>query len=124
MSVANISILNYLLIAVLIFAVDLPWLMLGSKHSKAMIEKIQHAPMNVRILPSLIVYLALSYLVVLPESNMDAFFLGFCVYAVYDFTNYATLQHYSPLFAITDSLWGGVLFVIMFNIIKSLKLKK
>ena len=118
------SILNYLLIAVLILLVDLPWLMLGSKNSKAMIERIQHSPLTVRYLPSIIVYLALSYLVTLPENNSDAFLLGFCVYAVYDYTNLATLKNYSATFAMMDSLWGGTLFVIMFNIIKSLNLKK
>ena len=119
-----VSILNYLLIAGLILLADLPWLMLGSKYSKSMIESIQHSPMTVRYLPSIVVYLALSYLATLPENNMDAFFLGFCVYAVYDFTNLATLKNYSPIFAIMDSLWGGTLFVIVFNIIKSLNLKK
>lgn len=117
------SILNYLLIAVLILLVDIPWLLLGSKHSKAMIQSIQHSPLTVRYLPSIVVYLVLSYLVSLPENNTDAFLLGFSVYAVYDFTNLATLKNYSYTFAILDSLWGGTLFVIMFNIIKSLKLK-
>lgn len=118
------SILNYLLIAVLILVVDIPWLLLGSKHSKSMIQSIQHSPLTVRYLPSIVVYLVLSYLVTLPESNIDAFLLGFSVYAVYDFTNLATLKNYSYTFAIMDSLWGGTLFVIMFNIIKSLNLKK
>ena len=118
------SILNYLLIAVLIIVVDIPWLALGSKYSKSMIQDIQNSPLTVRYLPAIIVYLALSYLVTLPENNMDAFMLGFCVYAVYDFTNLSTLKNYSVRFAIADSLWGGALFVIMYNIIESLKLNK
>uniref|UniRef100_A0A6C0D6B0 DUF2177 family protein n=1 Tax=viral metagenome TaxID=1070528 RepID=A0A6C0D6B0_9ZZZZ len=118
------SILNYLLIAGLIILVDLPWLVLGSKQSKAMVESIQHSPLTVRYLPAIIVYLALSYLVTLPENNNDAFMLGFCIYAVYDFTNLSTFKNYSVKFAVADSLWGGVLFVIVYNIIVSLKLKK
>ena len=43
----------------------------------------------------------------------DAFFIGLSTYAVYDFTNYATLAKYDISFAIADSLWGGVLFSIV-----------
>jgi uncharacterized membrane protein len=117
------SIVNYFFISGLILLVDLPWLFLGSKHSKAMVESIQHSPLSVKWAPSIVVYLVLSYLATLPENNTDAFLLGFSVYAVYDFTNLATLKNYSITFAIMDSLWGGTLFVIMYNIIKSLKLK-
>jgi uncharacterized membrane protein len=42
----------------------------------------------------------------------DAFFMGLAVYAVYDFTNLATLGKYELKFALSDSLWGGVLFAV------------
>ena len=107
---------------VIIFIIDLPWLMIGSKTSKAMIQDIQRAPLSVRYLPSLVVYLALGYLIQIPKSSWEAFYLGSATYAVYDFTNYATLNKYSLQFAITDSLWGGVLFTIAYNVGKSMKL--
>jgi uncharacterized membrane protein len=116
------NIFNYLLIAIILVLIDLPWLILGSKYSKSMVESIQKSPLQLRILPSIVVYLALSYLVTLPKNNTNAFLLGLSTYAVYDFTNYATLNNYSPRFAVMDSLWGGILFVIGFNVIKYFKL--
>ena len=114
--------LHYLATIVIIIVVDLPWLMLGSKTSKSMILSIQGSELSLRWLPALVVYFALAYLAHLPKDNTEAFLLGLCIYAVYDFTNYATLKNYSLKFAIMDSLWGGVLFLIVFNILKYFKL--
>ena len=111
----------YLLLPILILIVDLPWLLLNSKTSRDMIEKIQDSPMTVKIGPSVVVYIALAYLVTIPKDVQSAFLLGLCTYAVYDFTNLATLSKYSLEFAIMDSLWGGVLFVIIHKILKYLK---
>lgn len=118
------NVLNYLLVAVIILIVDLPWLLAGSKFSKSMIQSIQGSELEVRYLPSIVVYLALAYLVSLPKNITEAFLLGSCTYAVYDFTNYATLKNYSLRFAVLDSLWGGILFVIVHSIIESFKLNK
>ena len=111
--------INYILIAVIILLVDLPWLILGSNTSSSMIKKIQGVPLKIRYIPTIIVYLALSYLVTLPNNTTDAFLLGLSTFAVYDFTNYATLKNYSLQFALMDSLWGGILFAIVHNILKS-----
>lgn len=118
------NVLNYLLIAVIILIVDLPWLIAGSNFSKAMILSIQGSELEVRYGPSVVVYLALAYLVSLPTNITEAFLLGSSVYAVYDFTNYATLKNYSLRFAILDSLWGGILFVAVHSIIKNFNLNK
>ena len=116
--------LNYLLIAVIVLIVDLPWLLAGSNASRTMIQRIQGSDLEVRYLPSIVVYLALAYLVTLPKNITEAFLLGSTVYAVYDFTNLATLKNYSLRFAILDSLWGGVLFVIVHSIIENFKLNQ
>lgn len=65
--------------------------------------------MKVRIVPALITYVFLAYLVHIPKSMAEAFLLGVAVYGVYDATNYATLTKYSPTFAVADTLWGGLL---------------
>lgn len=110
------------MLPIIILIVDLPWLMLTSNISRGMIEKIQKSPLVLRIFPSIIVYIALAYLATIPKSTKQAFLLGLCTYAVYDFTNLAILKNYSLSFALMDSLWGGVLFMIIFNIIKKFKL--
>jgi len=33
---------------------------------------------------------------------------GWILFGVYDFTNYSTLRHYSLVFAMVDTAWGGV----------------
>ena len=108
----------YIALPLIIFLVDLPWLMINNTIARKMIEKIQGSPMTVQILPSAVVYIALAYLVTIPKNVQSAFLLGLCTYAVYDFTNLATLTNYTLEFAIMDSLWGGVLFVIIHKLLK------
>ncbi len=79
-----------------------------------MIFDIQAAPLRLKMAPALVVYLAMGYLATLPKNPLDAFLLGLAVYAVYDGTNLATLAKYDWRFAIADSLWGGILFTILF----------
>ena len=33
---------------------------------------------------------------------------GWILFGVYDFTNYSTLKNYPLIFAVVDTLWGGV----------------
>lgn len=118
------NILNYLLIVPIIIIADIPWLMASSKFSKSMIHSIQGSDMEIRYGAAIVVYIALAYLVSLPKNITEAFLLGSSVYAVYDFTNYAILKNYSLRFAILDSIWGGILFVIVHSIIESFKLNQ
>ena len=101
-------------LSILIVVCDLPWLYASSNWANGMIKKIQGgAPISVRWEGALPVYLALAYLIMQTRNTSQAFLTGLCTYAVYDFTNYATLTNYDPWFAIADSLWGGILFVIV-----------
>ena len=65
--------------------------------------------MKVRLIPALITYILLAYLLHIPKNIVEAFLLGVATYGVYDATNYATLKNYSPIFAVADTLWGGIL---------------
>jgi len=99
----------------LLFVVcDMPWLYATSGSSQAMYKKIQGgSPMQLRLEAALPVYVALAYLVQLAHSTLEAFLLGLAVYTVYEFTSYTALTKYELSFAIADSLWGGVLFVLV-----------
>ncbi len=115
--------LRILALAAIIVVVDLPWLYAVQPYTSAMIRSIQNGKDAVfRYEGALVVYLALGYLATLPKSAMEAFLLGLCVYAVYDFTNYATFAKYRAEFGLMDSLWGGVLFSIVYTIKKYLDL--
>jgi uncharacterized membrane protein len=101
---------KYLLLIILIFVLDLPWILL----TQSFVSKMLGDALVLRPLPALVVYLALAYLAMLPKSAVEAFSLGLAVYTVYDFTNLATLKTYDWRFAFADSVWGGILFTLVF----------
>lgn len=50
----------------------------------------------------------------------DMFLLGLSIYGVYELTNYTTLKDWNLKMVILDTLWGGILFVSTFYLIKKL----
>lgn len=96
--------------AVLLLLVDLPWLFLIGETAQSMVRRIQGSDLSLKVVPALIVYLALAYLVTKTESVQEAFQVGVATYAVYDFTNLAMFKQYTLKFALMDTLWGGILF--------------
>jgi uncharacterized membrane protein len=105
----RITPVSILVAAVLIFVLDIPWLYINQAWAGTMIRSIQGSPIKVRIVPALITYIFLAYLLHIPKGLSEAFLLGVAVYGVYDATNYSTLTKYSPTFAVADTLWGGAL---------------
>jgi uncharacterized membrane protein len=101
-------------LSLLILVCDLPWLYASSSTVQPMFKKIQGGmPLEVRGVAAVPVYFALAILVQIGKSTAEAGLIGLCTYAVYDFTNLATLTNYRLDFAIADSLWGGALFMIV-----------
>lgn len=85
-----------------------------------MFVKIQGSPIKLVWWAAAVVYVALAYLILQTKSPQQAFTLGAATYAVYDFTNLATLKNYDPRFAVMDTLWGGVLFGTARTVLNSL----
>lgn len=108
--------------ALVLVALDLPWLWFVGGWVSSIVQKIQGSPLVFRTWTVIPVYLALGYLLEFAKTADQAFRLGWATYAVYDFTNYATLKHYPLQFAVADSLWGGVLMWLAFNFKQYLKL--
>jgi uncharacterized membrane protein len=102
--------------AILIAAIDLPYLLLVSGQFKPMVAAIQGSPLQFRLWSAIPVYLALGYLLTLAGGWRQAALIGAATYAVYDFTNYATLTKYPLHFAIQDTLWGATLMAIAFKV--------
>lgn len=103
----------------IIVLVDIFWLLTGGIYARRMTERIQGSPLQMRWIALPIVYLFLAYMLLETKSYKQAFMYGISIYAVYDFTNYALLDNYDWKFAIADSLWGGVLFVIAHHLLKA-----
>lgn len=112
--------IRILSLAALAVILDLPWLLGTSSWSGQVVRTIQGSPLELYAPAALIVYLAIGYLSTIPKSAVEAFLIGTSVYAVYDFTNLAILKNYSGLFAIADSLWGGILFTIVHLVARKL----
>jgi uncharacterized membrane protein len=109
----NKQLVQVLTTAVLVFLIDLPWLMVSAPYVGEMVNRIQGSALKLSYLPAAVVYLALAYLVLQTKTPLEAFFMGSATYAVYDFTNLATLKHYDFSFALLDTLWGGALFAMV-----------
>lgn len=102
----------------IMFLVDLPWL----AFTKYIIKDpfyIDSGKMS--IIAGLIVYFALAYLLQLQKSAEKAFYVGMATYAVYDFTLLAVGKNLNLTTALGDTLWGGALFYITYQIIEFLQ---
>lgn len=47
------------------------------------------------------------------QTLIEAFIFGIVLYGVYDTTNYATILKYNARVAIIDTIWGGILSMIV-----------
>ena len=102
-----------------IFLVDIFWLATGGIYARKMTERIQGKPIELRYMSAVIVYFFLAYMLLQTKSAKEAFLYGCAIYGVYDFTNHALLDQYDWKFAIADTLWGGVLFVLARHLLKA-----
>jgi uncharacterized membrane protein len=100
-------------LAAVIAVCDIPWLLAVGPWARTMFKSVQGgAPMEFRLEALPPIYLALAYLLSRTTSTAEAFLFGLATYAIYDFTNLATLRKYELNFALADSLWGGILFAL------------
>jgi uncharacterized membrane protein len=105
--------------AAIIFLVDIFWLATGGIYARNMVERIQGKPIELRFVSAILVYLFLAYMLLQTKSAKDAFLYGCAIYGVYDFTNHSVLDQYDWKFAIADTLWGGVLFVVARHLLRA-----
>ena len=52
--------------------------------------------------------------VIIPRAPLtDAFILGALAYGLYDTVNYGLLKNWDLMLAMQDTIWGGILFVLV-----------
>jgi uncharacterized membrane protein len=120
----------FLLILVVIVAIDLIWIQFIIKGDYAdMIRNIQKAPLSIKIVPGIIVYLLMTLYVlffVLPFINKNNLvkdilyyggLSGLINYGVFAFTNYSLLNQWTLKMTLMDTAWGFVLFSLVTFII-------
>jgi uncharacterized membrane protein len=115
-------ILEFICILILLLVVDTIWLTLfaGPKY-RLMIKDIQGENITPNYKMAVITYIAMALLLFLfinkNFTSGELFLGGFLSYAIYDFTNATIFTKWDKIFGLFDSIWGGILFCIVGNII-------
>ena len=111
--------MDYIIPAFTMLTLDSVYLSsIGGFLFKPMIQKIQKESFKLNIYGAIACYILLilvlyKFIIMEKKTPNDAFILGFCIYGIFDSTNYALFNNYKLLPAIIDSLWGGCLFYIV-----------
>jgi|SaaInl5LU_22_DNA_1037371.scaffolds.fasta_scaffold59319_2 uncharacterized membrane protein len=126
--------LEYLIASVLLIIIDGIWLSFVAKNIFAIqIKRIQSTEMKLKLTPAVLSYLflvfGLNYFIIKSHKPpIEAAFLGWIIYFVFDFTNLAIFEKYSWITAMIDGLWGGVLYwlttTITYMLMKSFNQRK
>ena len=115
-----------ILLLFLILIIDGIWLyLLLSKHFLSMIRSIQQANTKVKLYAAIIAYVFIFlqiklFLIDKNSSLFESFLLGLTTYGIFDFTNLAIFNKYNIKIALTDTLWGGILYALVVGIYRTI----
>ena len=104
-----------ILIFFLIILFDLFFFWVNQTFLDKTVRAIQHKPITLKYSGAILCYVALTLILyrTLSLSYLDTFALGVAIYAVYEGTNYAIFDNWPIKMVIMDTLWGGILFVLV-----------
>lgn len=108
---------NLIVLSLILLLVDSIFLYFIGTPFKNMIKNIQGTPVKIKLFPAILCYMILIfslYYFIINKKNsyLDAFFLGFIIYGVYETTNMATINKWNYNIGVIDLIWGGFLFLI------------
>lgn len=114
-------------ISLIITLIDSIYLTSFSNTFNNIVYKIQNSKMEIRFLGVLLCYISLVfslYYFIIKKNGtiLDAFLLGFFIYAVFETTTYAILKKWPFYIMVIDTIWGGILFALttyLFNLLKN-----
>ena len=118
---------SFIVSSVLLVIIDSIYLyFVGKPVFDKTVAAIQNSALVVNIAPAIFTYILMAillnyFIISVNKSAFDAFILGFCTYGIYDFTNMAIFKKYNLKTAITDTLWGAILFFSVTTITYYLK---
>jgi len=124
------NIKNFIIILLLLFIIDSVYISMIYKSFANQIKLIQKSDLKINIIASILCYLFLSFAInyfLIDKINVsiyDAFFLGLSIYGVYELTSKGVLENWDWNIVILDTLWGGILFSIIYYISTYLKLSQ
>ena len=118
---------SFIVSSILLVLVDSIYLyFIGKPVFDKTVAAIQNSSLVVNIAPAIFTYILMAillnyFIISVNKSPFDAFILGFCAYGIFDFTNMAIFKKYNLKTAITDTLWGAILFFSVTTITYYLK---
>jgi uncharacterized membrane protein len=121
---------SFIVSSILLVLVDSIYLyFIGKPVFDKTVAVIQNSSLIVNIAPAVFTYILMAillnyFIISVNKSVFDAFILGFCTYGIFDFTNMAIFKKYNLRTAITDTLWGAILFFSVTTITYYLKKAK
>jgi uncharacterized membrane protein len=113
---------SFIISSVLLVLVDSVYLyFIGKPVFDKTVAAIQNSALVVNMPPAIFTYILMAillnyFIISVNKSPFDAFILGFCTYGIFDFTNMAIFKKYNLRTAITDTLWGAILFFTVTSI--------
>jgi len=117
---------RYIIMCVIFVLIDSLYLKLVSSVFNKQIKLIQGTKIKLDIPSTILCYLFLTlgfyYFLINKKSNkLDAFLLGLFIYGVYETTNKAILKDWKWETVILDTIWGGILFLLVKTIYEKIE---
>ena len=113
------------IIYIIIILIDIPMIMNNKMYNNLFLSINNNVPISLNnniyfsiFLAYFLISFGLYYFVIKNSTNfkqtlIEAFIFGIVLYGVYDTTNYATILKYNMRVAVIDTIWGGILSMIV-----------
>ena len=117
---------QYLLTSIILLSLDFIYISLLKNYFNHQVQLVQGTPLQLNIVPTICCYILLSlgiyYFVINKNlSYLDSFYLGIFVYGIYDLTTMALFKNWKLTTVVMDTLWGGILFVLVKFLLQKIK---
>jgi len=117
---------EYLLTSIILLSLDFIYISLLKNYFNHQVQLVQGTPLQLNIVPTICCYILLSlgiyYFVINKNlSYLDSFYLGIFVYGIYDLTTMALFKNWKLTTVVMDTLWGGILFVLVKFLLQKIK---
>lgn len=112
---------NILISTILFILIDSIYLTLASPLFNKVIKNIQGNNIKLKLDGAIYAYICIvlifNYFIIYKKGKLlDAFMLGFLTYGIFEGTNRAIFSKWTINVMLIDSLWGGILFSLVFII--------
>jgi uncharacterized membrane protein len=115
---------SILKIGIVILLLDFLYINLIYNKFNNLVTDIQGSPIKLNIYSAIlcyscIIFMLYYFIINQKKSVTDAFILGVCTYGIYEFTNMSIFNKWDINIALTDTVWGGLLYGLTTYIISN-----